>query len=91
VQHKLWARLKDTAAKHNVMLNVEHAEGLTHTDTDDIQIAREGVPCVLMELPLKYMHTAVELLDTHVIAECGRLAAHFAQEIREGWDDDLWS
>ena len=91
VQHKLLAKLKDTASKHGIKLNGGHAEARTHTDADEIQIAREGVPCVLLELPLKYMHTTVELLDTQAIVECGRLAAHFVQEIREGWDEDLWN
>jgi len=91
IQHQLLARLKDTAIKHGIKLNGGHSESRTYTDADAIQIAREGVPCVLLELPLKYMHTTVELLDTQVIQECGRLAAHFTQEIREGWDQDLWN
>ncbi len=91
VQHRLLDRLKETASNHGIKLNTEHAEGHTWTDTDAVQIAREGVPCVLVDLPLKYMHTTVELLDTHAISECGRLLAHFAAEIHEGWDEDLWN
>lgn len=91
IQHQLFSRLRDTAAKHGVTLNMEHAERSTGTDTDAVQIAREGVPCVLIDLPLKYMHTTVELLDTNALRECGRLVAHFAAEIDEGWDDALWS
>ncbi|MEG0996699.1 MAG: M42 family peptidase, partial [Clostridia bacterium] len=62
-----------------------------HTDTDSIQIARAGVPSVLIDLPLKYMHTTVELLDMNAIRECGRLLAHFLGELDEGWDKELWS
>lgn len=91
VQHRLLEQLRDTAKKHHVTLNSEHAEGHTWTDTDEVQIAREGVPCVLLELPLKYMHTTVELVDTSTISECARLAAHFVAEVREGWDKDLWN
>ena len=91
IQHKLLDKMKETAKKHRITINDEHANGATWTDTDSIQIAREGIPCVLIGLPLKYMHTTVELLDTHVIEECGRLAAHFIQSIQEGWDEGLWS
>ncbi len=91
IQYKLLERLKKTAHSHNVKLNTEQAERRTYTDADEVQIAREGVPCVLIDLPLKYMHTTVETLDTNVIRECGRLVAAFASEIDEGWDDGLWT
>ena len=44
-----------------------------------------------VEATLKYMHTSVELLDTNVIRESGRLLAHFLNELDEGWDSELWS
>ncbi len=91
VQHKLLERLKATAASHGIKLNTEHAEGSTYTDLDNVQIAREGVPCVLIDLPLKYMHTTVELLDMNAMAECGRLLCHFVAELSDGWEDALWN
>ena len=91
IQHKLLDKLRATAKKHNIKLSGGLAESRTWTDADSIQVAREGIPCVLLELPLKYMHTSVELLDMHTLEECGRLAAHFAQDIKEGWSDDLWN
>ncbi len=91
IQHKLLDRLKATAAKHGVKLNAEHAEGRTYTDADTVQIAREGIPCVSLSLPLKYMHTTVELLDMNAMAECGRLIAHFLAEMTQGWEDELWN
>ena len=90
IQYKLLERLRETAAQNGITLNIEQAERATYTDTDAVQIAREGVACVLIDLPLKYMHTTVELLDTNVIRECGRLCALFASGIDEGWDDSLW-
>ena len=90
IQYKLLARLLDTAKQHGIALNTEQAESYTGTDTDAVQIGRAGIPCVLIDLPLKYMHTTVELLDTNALRECGRLVAHFTAEIDEGWDDELW-
>jgi len=91
LQHKLLARLQSVAKQNSVKLNLEAAERSTGTDTDAVQVARTGVPCVLIDLPLKYMHTTVELLDLNALRECGRLAAHFAADIDEGWDDALWT
>ena len=91
LQHRLVARLKDVAAKNGLKLNMELNPRSTGTDTDAVQIARAGVPCVLIDLPLKYMHTSVELLDMNALRECGRLTALFAAEIDEGWDDELWT
>lgn len=91
VQHKLLDRLKDTAKAHGVKLNTEHSARYTGTDTDEVQVAREGIPCVLIDLPLKYMHTTVETLDMKVIDECGRLLAHYLSDFEEGWLDGLWS
>lgn len=91
LHHKLLARLQKTAAANGIKLNLEALPRSTGTDTDEVQLAREGVPCVLVDLPLKYMHTTVELVDMNVLRECGRLVALFAAGIDEGWDEALWN
>lgn len=90
LQPKLVERLRNCADEHGIHLNMEAAASATWTDADDIQIARAGIPCALIDLPLKYMHTSVELLDMNAMRECGRLLAHFLSELDEGWDQDLW-
>lgn len=91
IQHKLLGRLIKTAKDNGIALNTEYAVSRTGTDTDLIQIARAGVPCVLIDLPLKYMHTTVELLDTNAISECGRLLALYLSGLDEKWGDGLWN
>ena len=91
IQYKLLEKLKKTAGANHIKLNTEHATSYTGTDTDEVQVARAGIPCVLIDLPLKYMHTTVELLDMNVMKECARLLAHFLCDIDERWDEDLWS
>ncbi len=90
LQFKLVDRIRQTAVKNGIRLNAEQLESRTGTDTDTVQIAREGIPSILVDLPLKYMHTTVELLDMNALRECGRLVALFAAEIDEGWDESLW-
>ena len=91
IQHKLLKRLQQTAKDHGITINTELAENSTWTDADDIVLAREGVPCLLIDLPLKYMHTTVETLDVNVMRECGRLLACFLCDLDEGWDNGLWN
>jgi len=90
LQYKLVNRMRETAKAHGVKLNAEIASRRTFTDADQLQIARCGIPTVLIDIPLKYMHTSVEVLDMNVIRESGRLLAHFLTEIDEGWDSELW-
>ena len=83
VQHKLLERLKKAAKDHGVKLNTEHAERFTYTDLDKIQIAREGVPCVLIDLPLKYMHTPLEVISAADAEQTARLLAAFLRRLGE--------
>jgi len=90
LQFKLVQRLRDTARKHGIEFYTSNCSSRTYTDCDAMQISRAGVPVALIDVPLKYMHTSVEVLDMNVIRESGRLLAHFLSELDEGWDNDLW-
>lgn len=90
LQPKLLKRLIDCAAAHHVKLQTTVAERNTYTDGDAVALAREGVPMVLLSLPLKYMHTTVETLDIQALKEGSRLLSHFLSELDAGWEDDLW-
>ncbi len=90
LQPKLVQRLLDTAKKHNVTLQTEVDARNTHTDCDELQVSRAGVPSILLELPLKYMHTTVETIDLHALEEGGRLLGHFLAELDAKWEEDLW-
>ncbi len=49
--------------KNNIKYEIEIEGGNTGTDAWAIQTAREGIPVMLLSLPLKYMHTPVETLS----------------------------
>ena len=51
--------------------DIEVEGGNTGTDAWAIQTAREGIPVLLLSLPLKYMHTPVETLS---LADCESLS-----------------
>lgn len=90
IQPKLLKRLLDCAKAHNVKVQTEVDPSATSTDADEMQVSRSGVPTVLLSLPLKYMHTSVELIDVGALKEGGRLIAHFLAELKPGWEEDLW-
>lgn len=47
------------------------------TDAYGMQIAREGIPTMLLGIPLRYMHTAVEVVSIADVLRTGRLLAEF--------------
>ncbi len=90
IQPKLYSRLVDCAKKHHIKYYEEVSGSGTGTDTDRVNISRGGVPSVLISLPEKYMHTAVETVSLDTMEECARLLANFVSELDAGWEDDLW-
>ena len=87
VLHK---KLMDVVKAQNIEVQLEVMPRSTGTDADDLGVVRAGVPTILLELPIKYMHTTVELFDMHALEEGGRLLAHFAASVQPGWEDELW-
>ncbi|HSH01419.1 MAG TPA: M42 family peptidase [Anaerolineae bacterium] len=59
------------------------------TDAYGIQVARAGVPTGLVGLPIRYMHTVVETIDTRDIGRAGRLMAQFITNLDETFLDKL--
>ncbi len=90
VQPKLYKRLTDCAKAHHIKYYEEVSGRGTGTDADEIGNNRGGVPCVLISLPEKYMHTSVEVVSLEAIEESARLLAHFVSELDASWEDDLW-
>ena len=53
-----------------------HTRG-SGTDAFGLQVARAGVPTGLISMPIRYMHTMVETINTRDIERTGRLLAEF--------------
>lgn len=54
--------------------------GDTGTDADSISDTRAGIKTALLSIPLRYMHTPVELIDLNDVKYVGSLIAKFATE-----------
>lgn len=82
----LTQRIIDIAEKYDVPHFLSVEPGNTGTDAWDIQISREGIPTILLSIPLRYMHTSTEVIDYGDVEKTGRLMALFISSIKD-WGD----
>ncbi len=62
VHNKLLNMIIETAEKKKIKLQKEAASRGTGTDTDAFSISSGGIPSALIALPMRYMHTTVEMV-----------------------------
>lgn len=62
VQNKLRELVIDTAEKNKIPFQRSACSRATGTDTDAFAYSNGGVPSALISLPLRYMHTTVEMV-----------------------------
>ncbi|MEC8113568.1 MAG: M42 family peptidase, partial [Bacteroidota bacterium] len=62
------------------------ASRFTGTDTDAFAYSNQGVPSALISLPLRYMHTTVEMVHKDDVENCIRLIYETLQNIQPGED-----
>jgi len=68
-------RVTEVAAAEDIPLQHEPSSRRTGTDTDSIFKTRSGVPSVLLSVPLRYMHSPVEVVDVTDVDHCVQLYA----------------
>ncbi|MBR6533127.1 MAG: M20/M25/M40 family metallo-hydrolase [Clostridia bacterium] len=67
-------KLIDTAKENNIPYSVAVLGGRTSTDADMISISRDGVKTSTLSIPLRNMHSSVEILDlSDIYAVCDLL------------------
>ena len=85
----LTRRLREEAERLGMKVESEVMGGATGTDAWDIQTAREGIPCALLSLPVKHMHTSVELGSAKLMLAQAHLLAQTLSGIEEGMEETL--
>lgn len=73
VHNKLLDFVINVAEKKNIPLQLRAVSRSTGTDTDSFAYANDGCPSVLISIPLRYMHTTVEMLHRDDIESTIRL------------------
>lgn len=81
---KLHKLIMETASKNEIPCRLELTPMHSGTDAYAIQVSREGIPAAVIGLPLKHMHTPVEIVSIKDVTRIGRLLAEFIVSL----DDD---
>ncbi len=71
----------ETAEENKIPFQREASSRSTGTDTDAFAYSNGGVPASLVSLPLRYMHTTVEMAHRDDIAHLVQLLFHSVQKI----------
>jgi putative aminopeptidase FrvX len=80
---KLFDMLRQTAKRMEVDLHPEPAPRSSGTDGWVVQVSREGVPTAILSIPIRNMHTPVEVVSLKDIERVARLLAGFIRELDE--------
>jgi endoglucanase len=73
--------LIDTAKSRKIAVQIEPEPGRTGTDAGAIQLARRGVACGLLGIPLRYMHTPSEVVDLDDVERCIDLVVAYCRSL----------
>ncbi len=76
--HKAFKELADHL---EIPYKVEVTGPHSGTDAYAMQVAAEGIPTMMVGIPLRYMHTPVEVVSLKDITRTGRLLAEFAASL----------
>ncbi len=69
--------MKELAEKLEIPHALEYTPTYSGTDGWAIQVAAEGIPTMVLGIPLRYMHTPVEVVAIKDIQRAGRMLAEF--------------
>jgi putative aminopeptidase FrvX len=83
VNHRLFELLLATARAEEIPFTVEAAGRTTGTDADAVHLSRGGVPTAVVSIPIRYMHSPVELVQLDDVHAAARLIAAAALALDE--------
>lgn len=86
VQNNLLKLIIDTAGKKKIPFQRQAASRVTGTDTDAFAYSIGGVASALISLPLRYMHTTVEMVHKTDVENVIRLIYESLQAVKKGHD-----
>jgi putative aminopeptidase FrvX len=86
VQNKLRRLITDTADEKKIPYQRRAASRSTGTDTDAFAYSNGGVPSALISLPLRYMHTTVEMVHRDDVENVIRMIYETLLKIQKDHD-----
>jgi len=86
VQNNVLKMVIETAQKRKIPFQRQAVSRSTGTDTDSFAYSAEGVASALISLPLKYMHTTVEMVHKDDVENVINLIYEFLLQLKAGHD-----
>jgi putative aminopeptidase FrvX len=84
INPKVYEKLVACAKKAKIPHQLEADPRPTGTDARAVQMARGGVACGLVSIPLRYMHTPSEVVDLEDVENCVKLFMAFSKAVGKG-------
>ncbi|HEX3239709.1 MAG TPA: M42 family metallopeptidase [Solirubrobacterales bacterium] len=84
---KVFELLVETAEAEGIEHSISASGRGTSTDADVLQISRSGIPTGVVSIPLRYMHSPVEMVDLRDVEATVNLLAAFGSRLSA--DDDF--
>ena len=87
-------RAMTIAEQNEIPVSLEPMPRHSGTDAYAVQVANNGIPTIVIGIPLKYMHTPVEMVNLQDIKRVSKLLSAIADELDEeflqeiSWDKD---
>ncbi len=85
----LHKRLKEVAERVEIPVVSEAMASYSSTDADAIQLTGAGIPTMVIGIPLRYMHTPVEMIAIKDVQRVGRLLAEFISSLEEDFFEKI--
>jgi hypothetical protein len=82
VHHKVRDLIIETAERNNIPFQRAACSRATGTDTDAFAYSNGGIPSALISLPLRYMHTTVEMVDKKDVSDIIKLIYNTLLQIK---------
>lgn len=83
---KVFELLVETAEAEGIEHSISASGRGTSTDADVLQISRSGIATGLVSIPLRYMHSPVEMVDLRDVEATVELLAAFGARLKAGID-----
>ena len=81
---RLFELLHETGEAEEIPFTVTASGRSTGTDADAFHLSRGGVPSAVVSVPLRYMHSPVEMIQLDDVHNAARLIAAFARRLEPG-------
>jgi len=73
--------LTTVAARENIPFTLSANPRRTSTDADEVALAGAGVPCGVLSIPQRYMHSPSEMVDARDVQACIDLMAAWVRDL----------